>query len=244
MRRYIRRLLSKIVRPDKYKAEEKFWKEEMNNYVEWYKGNLKEHYQTPSPKEKQKISCQMIEHSAALTWFEIYQKHKYASDLQLPKDAFRDMKVLDVGSGPFPNGEVFEGCWLYCLDPLLPLYVKAGYPPLHYYGENTRFVCGYAEKMPLESDFFDAVISMNSLDHVDDIYVTGKEIERVLKPDGRLRVHVHFHKKTITEPLELSDEVMQQVFCWCEGFKKIHQTNKILGYRLNSGESYNLWSNF
>lgn len=31
-----------------------------------------------------------------------------------------------------PNTVVFEGCEVYCLDPLLPEYIKAGHPLCYY----------------------------------------------------------------------------------------------------------------
>lgn len=245
MKGIVKRLLEDFKQPDKYKEEREFWINLISNLILWYNGDIKERHQTSSPTNDQKIQCHTIEHSAILTWFELHQKPKYAVDLQMTSDilVFRGMKVLDVGSGPMPSAEVFEDCELYCLDPLLPDYIRAGYP-LHYYRENTRFVHGYAENMFFKDDFFDAVISVNAIDHVDDIYLTAKEIGRVLKPNGMIRMHVHYHKKTIAEPLELNDRVMQKAFSWCTGFKKICEMDKKMGASASPGESYTLWSNF
>lgn len=243
MRKFIKRLLGNSKQPDKNKAEEGFWIEMIRTFVLWYNGEIKECFQTPSPTNDQKIRCHTIEHGAILTWFELHQKPKYAVDLQLPLDTFRAMRVLDVGSGPMPSAEIFEDCELYCLDPLIPNYIKAGYP-LHCYRESTKFVYGYSENVPFEENFFDAVISVNAIDHVDDIFLTAEEIGRILKPNGKIRMHVHYHKKTITEPLELNDEVMRKAFGWCSGFRKINETDKKMGASALPGESYALWSNF
>ena len=228
---------------NKYDAEESFWIKQVGKLVAWYNGALTEHYQTPSPTDGQKIRCRTVEHSAILTWFELHQKPKYAADLRLPSDAFSGMRILDVGSGPMPSAEVFAGCELYCLDPLIPNYLRAGYP-LHCYRPDTRFVCGYSESMPFNDGFFDAVISMNAIDHVDDVYLTAREIQRVLKPGGSLRIHAHYHHATPTEPLELNDSVMREAFGWCPHFKKIHETDKKVGSIALPGESYALWTNF
>ena len=226
----------------KYERETDFWKNEINNYVRWYQGELKTHYSTPSPQEEKKVKVHNISHSAVLTWLKLHQEVKYIEDLQLEKTAFSGMRVLDVGSGPFPSAMVFEGCKLYCLDPLLPQYIKAGFP-LHYY-EGVKFVYGFSENIPVENNFFDAVISVNSIDHVDNIYKTSLAIKRVLKPGGKIRIHAHYHKKTATEPLELSDNVMSKAFNWCDGFKKIRESREKKGSVAGADEVFALWSNF
>lgn len=241
--RIVRRFFSFYKQSDKYESEERFWSNLISELVQWYHGEIKERSQTPFPTNDQKIRSHTIEHSAMLTWFELHQKPKYPIDLQLPVDIFQGMKILDVGSGPMPSAEVFKSCELYCLDPLLPAYIRAGYP-LHYYKDSTRFVYGYSENMPFRDDFFDAVISVNAIDHVDNISLTAKEIDRVLKPNGMIRMHVHYHKKTIEEPLELNDDVMQEAFGWCSHFRKIDEMDKKMGACAAPGESYALWSSF
>jgi SAM-dependent methyltransferase len=228
---------------NKYSAEIQFWIKEISNYVNWYSGHLDSHYKTPSPLENQKLKSHNLETSSILTWFELHQKTKYAFDLKLQPDAFSGLKVLDVGSGPMPSGEIFENCELYCLDPLLPDYIKIGFP-FHCYREKTRFVYANSEKIPFEDNFFDAVISVNAIDHIDDIFLTAKEINRTLKHCGKLRMHVHYHRKTRTEPIELNDKIMKQAFKWCEGLKKIFESEQKMGAGASHGEVYTLWSNY
>lgn len=243
MKTFIERVLKRFRQFDKYDAEEQFWRTEVFRYVDWYNHELEQHYHTVSPTEDQKVRCRLVTHSAILTWFDLHQKQKYASDLMLPSDVFAGMRVLDVGSGPMPSAEVFTSCELYCLDPLLPSYIRAGFP-LHTYREKTRFIHSYAEDMPFEDDFFDAVISVNAIDHVDNIYLTAKEIERVLKQGRMLRMHIHYHKKTQTEPLELNDNIMREAFNWCDKLRKIYESDKKFGSLAAPGESYALWTNF
>lgn len=53
-------------------------------------------------------------------------------------------------------------------------------------------VLGVAEQLPFKDDSFDAVFSYAVLEHVKRPFMAAKEISRVLKPDGTLRVIVPF----------------------------------------------------
>lgn len=225
----------------KYHAELEFWKNELIKYQKWYNNEITEHYGEPSPKDEEKIKKHSLKDSAILTWFNIHQQIKYIEDLSLDKKAFSGMKILDIGSGPFPSALVFEECELYCLDPLISCYIEAGFP-VHYY-DGVKFICGFSEKIPTDDNFFDAVISVNAIDHVDDFFKTALEIKRVLKPNGKLRMHIHYHKKTQTEPIELNDEIVKSAFGWCTNFCKIKESKVKRGTVLNNDESYTLWSN-
>ena len=155
-------------------------------------------------------------HSSILTWHKLHQEVKYLQDLALAKDAFHGMRLLDVGAGPMASATCFKGADLYCLEPLLPRYLDAGFP-IHYY--NARFVCARSEAIPVADGFFDAVISVNAIDHVDDIAESAAEIKRVLKPGGLFRMHVHYHLATTCEPLAFTDEMFLHLFGWCPGLK-------------------------
>ena len=227
---------------DKNWEELAFWRREIEQYVRWYDGELLSYWDTPAPNQREKVAVRSKTHSAMLTWLRLHQQAKYLEDLQLDATAFCNHRVLDVGAGPLPSASVFADADIYCLDPLLPEYVQAGFP-LHFYPRVT-FVHGASENMPLESGFFDAVISVNAIDHVDDFERTANEIRRVLKSGGKLRIHAHYHRATATEPLELNDEVVAAAYGWCDGFRKIHQSQWKKGARAGEGEVYPLWSNF
>lgn len=227
----------------KYEAEEDFWRRELERLVSWYRGEVPEHYRTPAPRHDQRVVRRDVRQAAILTWLELHQKPKYRIDLDLPPDVFRGARVLDLGAGPMPSGEVFEDCDLYCLDPLYPRYLEAGWP-LHLYGPRTWFVHGHAEAMPLEEDSFDAVISANAIDHVDDFSATAREIRRVLRPGGRLRMHVHYHPPKRTEPLQVDDAKVESAFAWCPDLRKVATSREKTSAVAKPGESYALWSNF
>jgi SAM-dependent methyltransferase len=227
---------------DKYKEEADFWTQTVADLIAWYEGKGEPMYGHQSPTEGQKVKVQSLKDSAILTWFEIHQKPKYLADLDLKADAFKGMKVLDIGSGPMPSGLCFNDVELYNLDPLFHLYLASGFP-IHYY-DNTRFVHAYSETIPLEDSSIDAVISVNAIDHVDDIQKTAQEIKRVLKKDGKLAMHVHYHKATATEPLELNDEVFSEAFRWCKGLKRISESTTKFGFTITiPDEKYVVWRN-
>ena len=140
-----------------------------------------------------------------------------------------------------PSATCFEGADLYCLDPLLDKYLSVGFP-IHLYGD-VKFIHGYSEAIPVADNFFDAVLSVNALDHVDDFEVTASEIKRVLKNDGLLVFHLHYHPPTQNEPLELSDDRVSKAFSGIKGFKKTGESKEKFGYECAADESYTLWSN-
>ena len=227
---------------EKQNAEVRFWEKEIKRYVEWYDGNIKELYGHPSPGTN-KVIAATKELSAILTFFQIHQKPKYLKDLLLDENSFKGLKVLDVGAGPFPSALCFRDAEIYSLDALLDRYLSAGFP-LHCYEQRVRFVHAKAESMPLESGSMDAVISVNAIDHVDDFEKTATEIKRVLKPGGRFRMHVHYHSKTTTEPVELNDEIFLKNYSWVTGLKRFQESKEKLGMVLTDpGEKYVVWGN-
>lgn len=239
----LEKVTSKLLGNEKRDAEIRFWRKELQRYVLWYDGAIDELYGHPSPTADKKVVDANKQLSALLTFFEIHQKTKYYKDLLLERDAFRGMKLLDVGSGPFPSGLCFEGCDVYCLDPLFDSYLSAGFP-IHCYGERARFVHARAEDIPVKDAFFDAVISVNAIDHVDDFAQTARELRRVLRPGGRFRMHVHYHAKTTTEPIELNDEIFLHHYSWVDGIKRLHESKTKTGSVVESeNELYVVWGN-
>jgi len=226
----------------KQAAEIDFWCREIERYEEWFSGELPMLYQTPSPNDDQKVSAPNRKDASILTWHKLHQEVKYLADLDLTPDVFVDQKLLDVGSGPIPSATCFHGAKLYCLEPLLAQYIAAGFP-LHYYGP-VRFVHGKSESIPLPDSFFDAVISVNAIDHVDNLSRTASEIRRVLRPGGKLRMHVHYHPPTKCEPLVIDDELFLCLFSWCGALKKLKISHSNHSTALPEDQSFVLWSNF
>lgn len=243
LKRKAERLIYLLNGKDKEFAEIKFWRRQIDSYVSWYKGEIKELYGHPSPSEERKVRAKKVQIAALLTFFEVHQKEKYKRDLLLNENEFAGMRVLDIGSGPFPSALCFKDCEVYSLDPLFDSYVGAGYP-LHCYEQRGRFVCCKAEDTPFEDGFFDAVISVNAIDHVNDFGETALELKRILKPGGRFRMHVHYHPKTKAEPLELNDEVFLQHYGWVRDIKKLSESKTKTGTQITDDrELYVVWGN-
>lgn len=234
-------VISKFLK--KQSLESYFWKQELNNYLKWYKGEISDLYGCKNPLEEQKVREFTEVFSAVATWVKLFQETKYSQDLQIPAGSFKGLKVLDIGSGPFPSAKVFEAEKLYCLDPLFYKYIEIGYP-IHIY-ENSYFVNSYSENIPFPDGFFDAVLSVNSLDHVDNVESTAKEMLRVLKPHGKLAIHAHFHDSTFTEPLKLTHELMLKMFGQVNNFKLISESKMKHGWEITEpNEKYCLYKNF
>lgn len=222
--------------------ESTFWRNELLRYIDWYDGKLTDLYGQKPPTNKQKVKVRNKKDSAILTWFELHQKPKYLKDLMLEPGAFKGSKLLDVGAGPMPSALAYKDIELYCLDPLYSQYLADGYP-MHYYG-NAHFINSPAEYMPISDNFFDAVIAINAIDHVNDFGQTAQEIKRVLKPDGKFAMHVHYHQATPAEPIELNDNIFLESYGWCKNLKKINESVKKTGWEAKDGELYVIWRNF
>jgi SAM-dependent methyltransferase len=145
-----------------------------------------------------------IEASACVT-FLAQTADRYPADLKVEPDHFAGKTLLDLGCGPLPWSIAFHDCRLVSLDPLIDRYEAAGFP-LYEFTDQVTFVRGFAEAMPFPASSFDAVIAVNSIDHVDDFARAASELKRVLKPGGALRMEVHYHPPTRLEPQVLDDD--------------------------------------
>ena len=84
-----------------------------------------------------------------------------------------------------------RGIVLDCGSGRRPTYYTnvVNFDPVAY---ETTDVVGVGENLPFDDCVFDAVFSLNVLEHVRDPFSCAKEIARVLKPDGRLYCVVPF----------------------------------------------------
>lgn len=190
------------VRP-KHAAELAWWKSELRSIVDWYEGR-RWLYALPPPSPEQKHRASTLEGSACVTRL-MQGLDRYPNALAISRNHFTGKTILDLGCGPLPWSVAFEDCRIVGLDPLVVLYEEAGFP-LGEFVDRITFVRGVAEEMPFPSRSFDAVISVNALDHVDDFASAAREICRVLKPQGVFRTEVHYHPPTDLEPHSLDDQ--------------------------------------
>jgi SAM-dependent methyltransferase len=189
----------------KHLAELAWWERGLRKRVEWYRGE-RAMYGRPPPTDDEKQVRETIEASAGVTTVAV-SLNRYPEALKIPRDHFAGKTILDVGCGPYPLSIAFEDCRIICLDPLIRRYEEAGFP-LAEFTDRVTFVRAFAEDMPFPSQSFDAVISVNAIDHVDDFARAAQEISRVLKRDGVLRMQVHYHAPKELEPHALNDDVV------------------------------------
>ena len=227
----------------KYADELRFWSWMLERYVRWYRGeetlNGVRRPPTPDPLDRSVVEA------ATTTFCELFQETKYVTDLSLHPLALAGLKVLDVGCGPFASLQAFADCDRHGIDPLIDAYRSLGYPLDAWARRGFTYHCAPAEAMPFEDASFDAVVSVNAIDHVDDFAATAAEIRRVLRPHGVFRMHVHYHEATSTEPLELDDDVFLAHYGWVEGLEKL-ATAQIKDSGLTHAapeELYVLWGN-
>lgn len=126
-----------------------------------------------------------------------HYQHFFTEYFELPFEYYNDKKVLDIGCGPRGSLEwATNTSERVGLDTLADKYVK-----LEGKNHDMTYVQASAENIPFPDNYFDVVSSFNSLDHVDDLALSIKEIKRVLKKGGYflLIADIHDHA-TICEP--------------------------------------------
>jgi ubiquinone/menaquinone biosynthesis C-methylase UbiE len=212
----IRRIL-KLYLNDKQYAEYEFWRKEVKKRILWYKGETEYLLGHHCPNESFKVKNYSLRENAIRTFIKA-NFDKYPKKLSLSVNHFEGKTILDIGCGPNPWATAFIGCRVYGLDQLINEYRKLGFP-MERFCDRLRYLKGSVENIPVTDNFFDAVIAVNSIDHIDDFSKAAKEIRRVLKPDGELRMEVHYHKPTICEPWELDDALIENEF-GCLGIEK------------------------
>ncbi len=96
-------------------------------------------------------------------------------------------QILEVGCGPVGTIFYVPGAMRVGIDPLAREYVAE----LGFSANEVHLLAGMGERLPLQDDVFDVIICGNVLDHVNQPVSTLNEINRVVKPDGRVMVAVH-----------------------------------------------------
>jgi SAM-dependent methyltransferase len=115
--------------------------------------------------------------------------------------------------------------WLECL-PGYSLNVGAGAtrrrPPRCVELEHSVFVntsvVGDAHELPFADDTFDAVVSYNTFEHLAEPAAAAKEIYRVLKPGGSLRLQTAFLQPLHEEPAHFYNATEYGLRRWFSDF--------------------------
>jgi len=131
----------------------------------------------------------------------------YAEHFGLKNDFYTDKVILDIGCGPRGSLEwASMSARRIGLDPLAGEYLKLGASR-----HAMEYMAAPSEAIPLPDAACDAVFSFNSLDHVEDVEKTLREVKRVTRPGGvfLLLVEVN-HPPTYCEPHELTPRGLLQ----------------------------------
>jgi SAM-dependent methyltransferase len=208
----LRRLIPAWRSKRKYEDEIAYWRGEFNHLKDWFIDGTRDWWgiRPPSPTQRQTVS-DLWAVNAVMTMHNM--RPSYSEELRLERDHFTGQRVLEVGSGPLAPILQFTGCIRHCLDPLVNTYMAAGWPLYDY---EAKFINVGGERMPYPDAYFDSVISVNALDHVDDFEKVASEIQRVVKHGGSIYFEVEYHAPTVTEPITLTDERILAAFPGCK----------------------------
>lgn len=134
-----------------------------------------------------------------------YYEYFYTGWFGLTRDFYIGKNILDIGCGPRGSLEWADGALdRVGVDPLADEYVK-----LNGGTHKMRYVQSGSEHMPFRDGYFDVVCSFNSLDHVDDLDQTIREIKRVLIPGGTFLLLTDVnHDPTPLEPVTYSWDII------------------------------------
>jgi ubiquinone/menaquinone biosynthesis C-methylase UbiE len=208
----------------KHEAELAYWQSGLQNLEDWFVRGANLRIGLPPPTSEQTVKASESWIVNAVMTIHALRPH-YTERLRIERDHFRGQRVLEVGCGPLAPILQFSGCARHCADPLVEMYMAAGWPLYDY---DAKFINTGGESLPYREGYFDAVISVNALDHVDDFEQTAREMERVVKPGGRIYFEVEYHDPTVTEPVKLDHARVVRAFSRCELTAVISRSGKEL----------------
>lgn len=193
----------------KHEAELRYWRGQLSLLHDWFVDGTSDWWGLPPvPAEKKLEPSSIWITNAILTIHQV--RPIYHERLQLERGAFKGERVLEIGCGPLAPILQFDDCERHGIDPLLDRYIHTGWP---IYDLEARLLNAHGEDLPYPDNWFDSVISVNALDHVDDFQAVAKEMIRVVKPSGRVIFEVEYHDQpTVTEPVALNDRVIADAF--------------------------------
>lgn len=139
-----------------------------------------------------------------------------------------DSHILDLGCGPCGIIGALDVGVRFGIDPLMDYYLSHFEMP-----RGVKWMKGIGEELPFENEYFDLVITMDTLDHVKNPETVLREARRVLKKDGTLFLTVNISKpltrtiKNIHQKLSISSPAELHFFT----AKQIEQLLSRLGFK-------------
>lgn len=165
-----------------------------------------------------------------------HYEYFYTTYFKLTKDFYNDKKILDIGCGPRGSLE-----WANMtaerigLDPLADQYLKLGAAK-----HAMQYINSGSENMPFADNHFDVIASFNSLDHVDNLTATIREIKRVLAPNGLFLLIADIHDTpTICEPSNFSWDIVQRFAPELAAIEEFHFEGHRMYQSIREGVPFN-----
>ncbi len=125
-------------------------------------------------------------------WKRNYWNHTLA-DIQEFLPSLKNLQIADVGSGPAGIFTVLSGNTVDAVDPLLESYKLniSIFDPSDFPWVN--FVTKDLENWSPEQKF-DVIFCLNAINHVDNIYLGYRNLQKALKPGGVLVISTDAHR--------------------------------------------------
>lgn len=206
----------------KYEMEAAYWSNEYSHLSKWFIDGACDWWGIPPPSAGQKLTLsESWSVNAVMTMHEL--RPSYTEELRIERDHFVGKRVLEVGCGPLAPVLQFLGCERHAIDPLANTYMGAGWP---LYSYDAKILSIGGESLPYPDSYFDAAISVNALDHVDNFEQVASEMQRVVKVGGVIRFEVEYHKPAEAEPIALTDERVAAAFRSCQIAPVIRRTGR------------------
>lgn len=161
----------------------------------------------------------------------------FTAMFDVDKDFYSNKRVMDLGCGPCGSLEWADNARQRVgLDPLAEAYAF-----LHDTPHAMEYTPDFAESISFEENHFDVLVSINSLDHVDDGDKVISEIKRVVKPGGHIFIAAEVSKdKKPCEPSPITWDLAERFSDVCEIIDELHLTyDGSLAAAIRKGESYN-----
>lgn len=187
--------------------------------------------QHSNSKEWQELNKQFLNYHKSLSAYTLLNSSVINNYIALKSGIsfLKNVKVLDVGGGTghthctfFQYPETIE---YYLADPNLRLlhdHFLRLYPKLSYL--KMAHLLAHAEKLPIQNDSFDVVLSISAIDHLNDYKQFIAEAMRVLKPGG-----VFFVTSHLDQPVAPEDQTTSSAKIFSHSF--FERLSRYLYYR-------------
>jgi ubiquinone/menaquinone biosynthesis C-methylase UbiE len=158
-------------------------------------------------KERAELSFWRSRHANEQVLRNDHYRFFYIDFFELSEEDYRGCRLLDIGCGPRGSLEWADmALERVGLDPLVDRYRDLGIS-----NHRMSYCKAPVEAIPYAEEYFDRVISFNSLDHVDNLFRALSEISRVTKPGGMFLLIVEVnHVPTATEPVEITETDLKE----------------------------------